>query len=514
MEQVNLDGNPGAPFQIGVIVKETVDGGVVVAEIQEGAPYWINYFIIQGTLDDGTTPFEGFRNVLDDESWVFFDDGALVSSEVTVASFPVPTLISSYDVDFSKRYPYGHPHQPSGDNRFCLGLEECYTGFEFKYNPPPRLIDVQVTSPEQPYTTGNKIRLAARYSEDIELAGVTEESASPTLTFTIGDSQITRTAEYVEVEDSLPNVLNFEYAVQEQDGGNTGVRTLSSVLTLPSDASIKDAHDNPLEDGGKQQRASSRVYDISFVTGLGGSGGRGSISRIEPTIRGVSLRSDEMVRLAIDVYGLQDIVNNDLVDDVAVDWDDGNAGGSFEGTGNRVLYTAPSVPGTYKITVMVPDSVCQEDLDTDDTECEASFEITVKRPAALQPTDVAPGQPGRRDTDDPQRPVRHQLRSLHASRRRQIRQRRGLQHHRAVRRCAERRDHRRAHGGKPGPASNVGMTHQRYTLGGNSYDIHVVDATGAVVENYVLDDPAEGLRAAAGRAAFEHQQDRDDRDGC
>ncbi|MYF78393.1 MAG: hypothetical protein F4180_00330 [Chloroflexi bacterium] len=41
-----------------------------------------------------------------------------------------------------------------------------------------------------------------------------------------------------------------------------------------------------------------------------------------------------------------------------------------------------------------------------------------------------------------------------------------------------------------GAASNAGMTHQRYTLGGNMYGVHAVDSSSQAVSSYALDDPA------------------------
>ena len=41
-----------------------------------------------------------------------------------------------------------------------------------------------------------------------------------------------------------------------------------------------------------------------------------------------------------------------------------------------------------------------------------------------------------------------------------------------------------------GEASNLGMTHQRYTLGGNMYGIHAVDGSGAAISSTELEDPA------------------------
>ena len=42
-----------------------------------------------------------------------------------------------------------------------------------------------------------------------------------------------------------------------------------------------------------------------------------------------------------------------------------------------------------------------------------------------------------------------------------------------------------------GAASNMGMTHQRYTLGGNMYGVHVVDSAGAAISDYRLEDAAQ-----------------------
>ena len=41
-----------------------------------------------------------------------------------------------------------------------------------------------------------------------------------------------------------------------------------------------------------------------------------------------------------------------------------------------------------------------------------------------------------------------------------------------------------------GAASNAGMTHQRYTLGGNMYGVHAVDSSSNAITSTELDDPA------------------------
>ena len=41
-----------------------------------------------------------------------------------------------------------------------------------------------------------------------------------------------------------------------------------------------------------------------------------------------------------------------------------------------------------------------------------------------------------------------------------------------------------------GPVSNAEMTYHRYTLGGNSFGLHVVDASGSPISSTVLDEAA------------------------
>ena len=42
-----------------------------------------------------------------------------------------------------------------------------------------------------------------------------------------------------------------------------------------------------------------------------------------------------------------------------------------------------------------------------------------------------------------------------------------------------------------GPADNSGMTNQRYTLGGRTYRIDLVDVSGMPISSYKLNNPAE-----------------------
>ena len=53
------------------------------------------------------------------------------------------------------------------------------------------------------------------------------------------------------------------------------------------------------------------------------------ILRIEPSIRSVTVSQGDTIHLSFDVYGRQNILNNDLGEGHVFTWDDGGAGGSF-----------------------------------------------------------------------------------------------------------------------------------------------------------------------------------------
>ena len=146
------------------------------------------------------------------------------------------------------------------------------------------------------------------------------------------------------------------------------------------------------------------------------------ILRIEPDIRGVSFRPGEPGRLDIEVYGRQDKRDDSLGDraDITFEWVaedfDGNPGlsnGSFSESvhsshdrirneipdDRRVLYTAPTEPGRYRVRASL--NIGTECLEAreDETEqdaidrCTAIFEITVRRFNPPGPTPEPPIDP-------------------------------------------------------------------------------------------------------------------------
>ena len=134
------------------------------------------------------------------------------------------------------------------------------------------------------------------------------------------------------------------------------------------------------------------------------------ILRIEPVIRGVSLRPGEAARLSVQVYGRQDIRddalgdspkiafewnaedllsqsvagNGDLTEDVRVD---DARGGNGMPDDRRVLYTAPLEPGRYRVRVALqvgPECLGARESETEQDavdRCTAVFDVTVLRPS-------------------------------------------------------------------------------------------------------------------------------------
>ncbi len=147
------------------------------------------------------------------------------------------------------------------------------------------------------------------------------------------------------------------------------------------------------------------------------------ILRIEPAIRGVALTVGEEVRMAVQVYGRQDIRDDSLGDDPSVTFDwtaEDRAGESGPGQGEfaesvsslygrvtnglpddrRVLYTAPAEPGRYRVRAAldVGTSECLGrrvgETEEDAVErCTAIFDFTVRRPSPDEPTPVPPRNP-------------------------------------------------------------------------------------------------------------------------
>ena len=128
------------------------------------------------------------------------------------------------------------------------------------------------------------------------------------------------------------------------------------------------------------------------------------IKRIEPKVTEISMRAGDTVRLEVDVYGTANRLDNTIPKPDSADnklvfrWGDSPSGGSFAAPDDqrRVVYTAPSLPGTYTVTVQAqPDGICVDhhktNFDISDEHrapCIATFTVRVSR-APVDPVEVA-----------------------------------------------------------------------------------------------------------------------------
>lgn len=228
----------------------------------------------------------------------------------------------------------------------------------------------------------------------------------------------------------------------------------------------------------------TRTSPSSLATSLV-TGSPGEISRIEPGIRRVTLSAGDSVKLSVDLYGLQNVKDNSLSGTITWSVD----GTDLDVMGREIDYKAPSSPGTYMVKAQASDASCQP-ADEDDraSACSAEFEIKVRRPSAPQPPAPEPVNPSGdipsiiADSGGNQYEVFTPVEggsfsgegySLHVGPG-------SVQNGEVI-------GIRMSQGDS---ASNAGMTHQRYTLGGYMYGVHAVDASGSAISSYVLDNPA------------------------
>ena len=225
-------------------------------------------------------------------------------------------------------------------------------------------------------------------------------------------------------------------------------------------------------------------FSIPIATG-------GRISRIEPSVRTVTLSPGDRVQLGLDIYGRQNILDNELGDGLVFSWDDGGVGGRIEAASrsNEIIYTAPSSPGTHTVTVTSPTGTCLGGEDEDEVmdRCTAKFTITVRRPSAVP-----------EDRPVPENPVGEIPSVLVDTEGRQYEV---LTPEEGGRFDGEGYSIAASPGAVPngeivgvrmdgaGSASNAGMTSHRYTLVGDQYDLLAIDSFGGSRSSYALNTP-------------------------
>ena len=137
LDTIQLDDNPGSPFQIGVsVVDDTTDPTMKQFHVREGAP---NSFIGK-IVEDGAV-----------------SDAIPVEGDATAATESF-TLPEGAEVELPSALRVWH----GNNNEFCLGLDECMVGFEFVLNPKPSIVGMRfVIQEEHLYAAGDKVRFEA-----------------------------------------------------------------------------------------------------------------------------------------------------------------------------------------------------------------------------------------------------------------------------------------------------------------------------------------------------------------
>ena len=216
------------------------------------------------------------------------------------------------------------------------------------------------------------------------------------------------------------------------------------------------------------------------------------ISRIEPAIRGATVSGGDTVRLSLEIYGLQDKEDSKLGNDVTFTWTVDPTGGTLpdEEKGNSTItYKASSSPGRYVVKASLDANECYHaDSEVQEDKCSAEFVIQVRRPSAPQPERPAPVNPTGEipelladDGGNQYAVFTPEDGGTFSGEGYSITAEAG---------AVQNGEFIGVRISDDGAASNLGMTHQRYTLGGNMYGVHAVDSSAQAVSSYSLNDPA------------------------
>ena len=246
------------------------------------------------------------------------------------------------------------------------------------------------------------------------------------------------------------------------------------------------------------------------------------ILRIEPAVQGIRVWTATELVLSTDVYGMQDKLDNSLADRVSVDkvrfdWEDTRRSGTISEATRHALrqnstpddrevrYTSPRIPGTYVVKANIPHSNGCRGPRGDETEeqaearCTAEFEIVVRYKqeteteitVAKNPSGPIPGYV--MDERGRQCPVftPEEGGSLIGDGYSITAEPGAVENETYIAICMD----------PIGAASNVGMTHQRYTLDGDAFSVNALNTRGQRFTNYQFVTHAEGMSAASRRPA-------------
>ena len=132
------------------------------------------------------------------------------------------------------------------------------------------------------------------------------------------------------------------------------------------------------------------------------------INRIEPTITDLTVQTGADIRLEVNVYGLANRLDNSIPDgdnsNLVFSWTESPAtGGTFSdpNDGRRVTYTAPDLPGSYRVVAEAsPNGICRPHHESafgiteeQRRQCVATFNIRVTRAPSVVTSTAAPINP-------------------------------------------------------------------------------------------------------------------------
>ena len=296
-----------------------------------------------------------------------------------------------------------------------------------------------------------------------------------------------------------PGEIGEHVLYHQDDDATTWSRLDEPVPAIPQEPILRDRIKDPVPEKFKtgyacgQTRSFSNFIAASLVDPVDQK-----VTRISPEVKSIAIAPEDKVRLAVNVFGLQDILNNSLGDDVTFEWTSDDGTGSFhearpradddsEPNDRAVVFTAPTEPGVHTVNVRLDSWECKY-KDGESGGCATEIRVLVLAPIPFASVQATPADPTGEipsiltDADGNQYEVFTPVNG-------------GTFVGDGVTVTAD-------SGAVPngeilgvraavdGEASNVGQTHQRVTLAGNYYGVYAVDASGAVANGYVLDAPA------------------------
>ncbi len=250
---------------------------------------------------------------------------------------------------------------------------------------------------------------------------------------------------------------------------------------------------NPLDQQQTQELFDTVLPDLDLHTSSSRQCNRSNYSipksvarvlRLEPSIRNIAINPGQTVRLAIDVYGRQGLLDNSLAENVFIIWDDEHVGGIFTGIGRQVEYIAPDRPGNYTIIARVSSEQCHGDFE----QCTAHFQLKVNRRTHVDTTPV--------ELVNPTGVIPTILTGDDGTPYEVITPVDGGQFIgdgfdlAAPAGAVQNGEFVGVNVQKGGSASNAGATHHRYTIAGDWYNIGVVDGSEEPIADYLLNRPA------------------------